>query len=125
MANPDPAQLSQSLPTIGDSITVEVIHCADRSQVDREQLVLPLGSTVADALRRSTVPVRHPGLEPVAERAGVGIHGRLVALDAVLGDGDRIELYRPLLIDPMEARRARQRAQKETKPRRRNSPAAA
>lgn len=126
MAAPDASQrLVQPAQPGPDPITVEVIHCANRSEADREQVVLPAGSTIADALRSSGVLLRHPGLEPIGERAGVGIHGRLVALATVLRDGDRVELYRPLEVEPMEARRARQRAQKTARPPRRDSPAAA
>lgn len=37
----------------------------------------------------------------------VGIYGRIVPLDAGLKDGDRVEIYRPITIDPKEARRLR------------------
>jgi putative ubiquitin-RnfH superfamily antitoxin RatB of RatAB toxin-antitoxin module len=64
-----------------------------------ELVVLELeeGATVAVALRAA-------GLVP---GAGVGVHGRRVALDARLADGDRVELYRPLRQDPKVARRRR------------------
>ena len=37
----------------------------------------------------------------------VGVYGRRVRLDALVSNGDRIEIYRPLVVDPMEARRQR------------------
>ncbi|MDD9868996.1 MAG: RnfH family protein [Gammaproteobacteria bacterium] len=40
-------------------------------------------------------------------RHAVGVFGRRVALDCVLEEGDRIEIYRPLRRTPMEARRIR------------------
>jgi len=43
----------------------------------------------------------------MAAPLGVGIHGRRVPLDAPLADGDRVEIYRALLVDPKEARRRR------------------
>jgi uncharacterized protein len=60
-------------------------------------LELAEGATVAAALRAA-------GL---SAEAGVGIFGRLVALDRLLADGDRVEVYRPLRQDPREVRRRR------------------
>lgn len=57
---------------------------------------LPEGATVADALAAS-------GLSGVA----FGIFGREVAAGHPLRDGDRVEIYRPLELDPKEARRLR------------------
>ena len=39
----------------------------------------------------------------------VGIFGKRVAMDTRLADGDRVEIYRPLKLDPKEARRRRAR----------------
>lgn len=60
---------------------------------------LPAGATVAEALVRSGIDA------PPA--AAVGIYGLRVARDTVLGHGDRVEVYRPLLADPKAARRGR------------------
>ena len=59
-------------------------------------LSLPAGATVRDALAAS-------GLEGHA----CGIFGKRVALDRKLAEGDRVEIYRPLAMDPKEARRRR------------------
>jgi len=59
-------------------------------------LNLPAGATVRDALAAS-------GLEAHA----CGIFGKRVALDRKLAEGDRVEIYRPLALDPKEARRRR------------------
>ena len=70
-------------------------------------LELPAPATAFDAIRASGLFERHPELglgEPL-----IGIWGRACALDAVLGDGDRVEVYRPLTMDPNEARRLRAR----------------
>jgi putative ubiquitin-RnfH superfamily antitoxin RatB of RatAB toxin-antitoxin module len=66
-------------------------------------LELPEGSRVADALARSGIAARHPEIDLAT--AGVGIYGARVALDAELGDHDRVEIYRPLRADPKERRR--------------------
>ena len=72
---------------------------------------VPPGATLIDALRASGVLERHPHID-LAHRA-VGIWGRIRALDTPLRDGDRVEIYRPLQVDPKEARRRRQRLQQD------------
>ncbi len=70
-------------------------------------LALPAPATALDAIRASGVLERHPELglgEPL-----IGIWGRACAPDTVLAEGDRIEIYRPLAMDPTEARRLRAR----------------
>ena len=63
------------------------------------------GRRVLDAIRASGVLERHPELD--LARQAIGIWGRACALDAPLHDGDRVEIYRPLQMDPKEARRLR------------------
>jgi putative ubiquitin-RnfH superfamily antitoxin RatB of RatAB toxin-antitoxin module len=70
-------------------------------------LEVPDGTTVDDALERSAIATRHPELD--LARCPVGVHGRRVQRDHLLSDGDRIEIYRPLLADPKHARRRRAR----------------
>ena len=78
---------------------VEVVHALPGGE-EAVSVDLPAGSTVADALAKS-------GL---ACRAGkVGIYGKVVSRTTRLADGDRVELYRPLEVDPKEARRRRAR----------------
>lgn len=62
-------------------------------------LALPAGSSVADALAALGVTMR--------DEPGLGIWGRRAKPEAVLRDGDRIECWRALRIDPKAARRAR------------------
>jgi uncharacterized protein len=87
-----------------DTIAVEVVYCPAPGVADRVALVLPAGATVADALRASGIVERN-GLPAQALRAGVWCKAR--ALDSALRDHDRVELYRPLTVDPKEARRLR------------------
>src|SRR5690349_11501698 len=75
------------------------------------RVALPDGATLMDALRASGVLERHPGID--LSRQAVGIWGRIRALDTPLKDGDRVEVYRPLQVDPKEARRRRQRLQQD------------
>jgi uncharacterized protein len=67
-------------------------------------LALPAGTTVAAAIAASGLVARH-GIDLAAMRAGV--HGRLVGVDDVLADGDRVDILRPLVVDPKAARRLR------------------
>jgi len=59
---------------------------------------LPAGATLRDAIAASGFNI---------ENQPVGIFGKRVALDHPLADGDRVEIYRPLAMDPKEARRRR------------------
>ncbi len=68
-------------------------------------LSVPRGTTVQDAIALSGLAARYP--EVAAQGASVGIHGRVVPRDTVLNDGDRVEIYRPLVADPKAARRRR------------------
>jgi putative ubiquitin-RnfH superfamily antitoxin RatB of RatAB toxin-antitoxin module len=80
------------------TIKVEVVRAGIDRQIVR-QTELPCGSTVRQAIEAS-------GLAGV-DTARLGIFSRRVSPDLVVEDGDRIEIYRPLLLDPMEARRQR------------------
>lgn len=72
-----------------------------------ENLLLPPGATVADALAAvaDREPFRSLGLPDVP----VGIYGEPAPLDRPLADHDRVEIYRPLRVDPLDARRERLR----------------
>lgn len=79
-------------------------------EVDVVELSLPLGATVIDALRASGLLERHPEIDPGASK--IGVWGTLRPLDHLLRDHDRVEVYRPLRVDPKEARRQRHRRQR-------------
>jgi putative ubiquitin-RnfH superfamily antitoxin RatB of RatAB toxin-antitoxin module len=89
-----------------DLIGVEVVYCpsAGPGDCDRVSVSLPAGATLAQALAASGVLSRH-GLVPEGLR--VGVWSKLRALDTVLVERDRVEIYRPLKVDPKEARRQR------------------
>jgi len=67
-------------------------------------LALPAGATVADAIAGSGFVLRYR-IDRGAMRAA--IHGRLARDDVALRDGDRVEICRPLRVNPKEARRLR------------------
>jgi uncharacterized protein len=83
-------------------IAVEVAF-AERDRQTVVRLDLPSGTTVAAAVAAADLPTRHPGMP---DHWVTGIHGRVVETDTVLADGDRVELYRPVPVDPKETRRA-------------------
>jgi uncharacterized protein len=85
-------------------LLIEVVY-ARQEQLDAVSLRLAEGCTAGQALGASGLLERHPELELRCEQ--LGIHGRRVASTHALADGDRVEVYRPLEIDPKEARRAR------------------
>ncbi len=91
------------------ALRVAVAFSPRPRQVELAELVLPLGSTVADALRASGLLEAH---DLVLEHLACGIWGREQPLTGVLRDGDRVELYRPLCVDPKEARRLRYKRQR-------------
>jgi putative ubiquitin-RnfH superfamily antitoxin RatB of RatAB toxin-antitoxin module len=93
----------------GETLQVEVVHAPACGPVDLTRLTLPAGSMLAHALVASGVLERH-GL--TLEQAPVGIWGRRARADTLLRQGDRVEIYRPLLCDPKQARRLRQRGQR-------------
>ena len=66
---------------------------------------VPADSSVEDAIRHSGILVRFPEIDLSQQK--VGIFGKLVKLDAPLKEGDRIEIYRPIIADPKTVRRRR------------------
>jgi putative ubiquitin-RnfH superfamily antitoxin RatB of RatAB toxin-antitoxin module len=102
---------------VPERILVEVAHVRPEKQLVLA-VELPVGATVADAVRASGIGTYFPDLD--LEQAPVGIYGRRVARDRVLKPGDRVEIYRPLAADPKEVRR-RLAAQGKTMGRRRAS----
>lgn len=63
------------------------------------------GTTALQAIERSGILEHFPQAAPC--RDGVGVFGKLVTPDTRLRDGDRVEIYRPLIADPKAARRER------------------
>jgi len=94
-------------------VRVTVAFSPSTRIVDLVDLVLDQGSTVADALAASGLQDRYPELK-FAELA-VGIWGALCDRSDTVRDRDRVELYRPLRVDPKDARRQRQQAQRAVK----------
>ena len=87
-------------------ITAEVVYAAAGTQILR-QVELAEGSTVEQAIDASGIA----GMLPAGaiDTRHLGVFARRVASDHIVQNGDRIEIYRPLMLDPMEARRRRAR----------------
>ena len=81
---------------------IEVVYALAQKQ-DLVVLDLPLGSTVEDALQASGLLQGSPPIESCR----VGVWSRPVRPGTALRDGDRVEIYRPLIADPKEIRRKR------------------
>ena len=88
-------------------LEVEVVYGDPQHQTLR-QLRLAAGATVADAIAAAELERDWPELELDPDAGGVW--GRKVSLGQALKSGDRVEVYRPLLADPKEVRRARAEA---------------
>ena len=91
------------------TFTVSVAYSPRAGEVDEVRVQLGEGATLADALRASGLLERHPQIDLARQR--VGVWGRVCNPDTPLRERDRVEVYRPLLVDPMQARRERQRRQ--------------
>jgi len=83
-------------------ITVEVV-LALPGRTLLKRLLLGAGATVAEAI--AAADLGDDG--ELVDLQRVGIFGRRVARKQPLRDGDRVEIYRPLVLDPKEARRRR------------------
>ena len=96
------------------TIAVEVIYALPHEQRLMRLLVQP-GTTALEALVRSGIPEEYPEVDPETAKLGIfgqalGTKGLAPADQYVLQPGDRVEVYRPLIADPKEARK--QRAEK-------------
>ncbi len=85
-------------------MTITVAYATAQHQVEIA-LSVPENCTVALAIQRSGVLQQFPGI--ILGRAAVGIYGERVALDDLVHEGDRVEIYRPLQRSPRQARQVR------------------
>jgi hypothetical protein len=87
-----------------ERIRVEVAYVEPGRQFLRA-VDVAAGATVAEAIAASGVGAAFPHLD--VANGKVGIFSRPATHDRVLRDGDRVEIYRPLIVDPKAARRRR------------------
>jgi putative ubiquitin-RnfH superfamily antitoxin RatB of RatAB toxin-antitoxin module len=84
-------------------VKVEIVYVTRDKHVVTRVVELESGATVADALEISGIGQDYPETRELP----VGIFSKMTKRDRVVKQGDRIEIYRPLLIDPKEKRRQR------------------
>jgi putative ubiquitin-RnfH superfamily antitoxin RatB of RatAB toxin-antitoxin module len=87
-----------------EKIRVEVAYAREKTQALLAVQAEP-GLSIRDAIERSGMLQRFPEIDLGVNK--VGIFGKVAALDATLTDGDRVEIYPPLIADPKQARKAR------------------
>ena len=86
------------------TIEIEVAYAEPGCQVI-VPLRVPAGTSAGEAVRLSGLMDRFPAIDP--GRDSLGVFGVRVPPTAPLVEGDRVEIYRPLEMDPKEARRLR------------------
>ena len=93
-----------------NTIGVEVAYALpDEQAIIAVQVAV--GTTVLEAAQQSGITTRFEGID--LDNAKFGIFGKLVASKQVLNEGERVEIYRPLIADPKEVRKARAARAKE------------
>lgn len=84
---------------------IEVVYAPKSSKQVLVELLVSPKTTVLDAIIASNIPSHFPEIDLDLQK--IGIFGKLVFLHQAVHEGDRIEIYRPLEIDPRQARRLR------------------
>lgn len=87
-----------------ESLSVEIAYALPETQLLIE-LEVAAGATAREAIENSGILQRFPEID--LSRQKIGIFGKVVKPDCVLNSGDRVEIYRPLIADPKDARRRR------------------
>lgn len=87
-----------------DDVAVEVSYALPDEQVIIK-LHVERGTTLGDAVKRSGILQRFPEID--LKKNKVGIFGKINKPEYVLREGDRVEIYRPLIADPREIRKQR------------------
>ena len=85
-------------------IAVEVAYALPQKQY-LQRVTLDEGATVEQAIQASGLLTLRDDID--LDKNKVGIYSRPAKLDDVVHDGDRVEIYRPLIADPKELRRQR------------------
>ncbi len=85
-------------------IEIEVAYALPWKQV-LQSLKVPFGTTAEQAVLLSNICEIFPDINLLNNE--LGIFGKLIKPDTILHDHDRVEIYRPLTVDPKEKRRRR------------------
>ncbi|RJG20814.1 RnfH family protein [Massilia cavernae] len=89
---------------MADLVNVQVCYATAACEIFRDVSV-EVGSTIEQAIAKSGVLEDFPGIDLAVQP--VGIFGKKKALDTVVRELDRIEIYRALVADPKDSRRRR------------------
>ena len=87
-----------------ETINIEVAYATPEKQVI-EAINIDAGSIAEAAIIQSGLLEKFPAID--LDENKIGVFGKVIKKDAILKDGDRIEIYRPLIADPKEVRRQR------------------
>jgi uncharacterized protein len=85
-------------------VRIEVAYARPQGAIQRTY-ELPAAATVGDALRAAGADPAFVGID--LEGSPIGVFGAPARRDQPLNPGDRVEIYRPLALDPKAARRVR------------------
>lgn len=87
------------------SMEIEIAYAASPSEQTLIPLTLSEACSAKTAIEKSGLLLLYPNID--LNKQAIGIFGRKISLDELIRDGDRIEIYRPLLQDPKTARKHR------------------
>ncbi len=96
---------SENMQSVAQQINVEVAYARDDSQLILKLRVKP-GTTLEQAVVQSGILKLYPEINTKINK--MGVFGKLGKKTAELSEGDRVEIYRPLIADPKEVRRKRE-----------------
>jgi putative ubiquitin-RnfH superfamily antitoxin RatB of RatAB toxin-antitoxin module len=96
-----------------DLIEVRVVYALRQTQTE-VALKVPVGTTAREAIARSGIAAKHAEVD--WDTVVVGIYGKRASLSTALLEHDRVEIYRPLIADPKQARRKRARLRNSNRP---------
>ena len=83
---------------------IEVAYATPAKQIILE-CEIDTGTSARDAVKNSGIDQHFPEID--LESCELGVFGKAIPADYELQNGDRIEIYRPLIADPKEVRRRR------------------
>jgi uncharacterized protein len=89
---------------MSERLSIDVCYALPDAQTLISIELVP-GTTAQQAIEASGILKQHPEID--LTKLKVGIYGKLKPLDTVLADHDRVEIYRPLIVDPKAARQRR------------------
>ena len=103
--------MEKAVGNIDSSINIEVAYAMPESQILLD-ITVPLGTTAMQAVEQSGVLQQFPKIDLATSKLGIfarvlGTQGTPEPNMYELREGDRVEIYRPLILDPKEIRRRR------------------